>query len=120
MKSVNCVILSSVLWLGGCANLPDIGLGTDSTGESGAGAATAATTRPAQADDAAIITAVKTALQQDDMLGGTAIDVTANDGVVTLRGQVADAFAYNRAISVASRVQGVKRPVRAVELVYPQ
>lgn len=115
MKPSACVLLSSVLWLGGCAMVP--GTGTENTAS---GASAAAQTRPARADDAAIIAAVKAALQQDELLTNAAIDVTADNGTVTLRGQVRDAFAYNRAISVASRVQGVKRPVRAVELVYPQ
>ena len=71
------------------------------------------------AADAAIASAVETALRQDEMLADADVDVMANQGVITLSGNVPNALAYNRAISIAGRVRGVKRPVKAIDLSYP-
>ena len=69
--------------------------------------------------DAAIASAVETALRRDEMLADADVNVISNQGVVTLSGNVPNALAYNRAISIASRVRGVKRPVKAIDLSYP-
>jgi hyperosmotically inducible protein len=58
--------------------------------------------------DSQLVSAVETALQQDEKLSAAEIDVTVDQGVVTLSGSVPSAPAFNRAISVARRVTGVK------------
>ena len=51
---------------------------------------------------------VKRALEQDAKIQAAAIDVTANNGTVTLWGTAATAGERNRAASAASKVEGVK------------
>jgi osmotically-inducible protein OsmY len=58
--------------------------------------------------DSEVAAAVETALQEDKKLVSAQIDVTVDQGVVTLNGNVPSAPAFNRAISVARRVPGVK------------
>lgn len=58
--------------------------------------------------DSELASAVETALQQDEKLSAAEIGVTVDQGVVTLSGSVPNAPAFNRAISVARRVTGVK------------
>lgn len=67
--------------------------------------------------DNEVASAVETALQQDDMLASAEIDVTVDQGVVTLNGNVPSASAFNRAISITRRVPGV-RYVKAPSLLY--
>lgn len=71
-------------------------------------------------DDNSIETAVKNALQQDDLLAAADIQVNADQGVVTLSGTVPNATAYLRALRIARDVEGVRPPVKAIELTYPQ
>jgi hyperosmotically inducible protein len=73
--------------------------------------------RPA---DPAIESAVKTALQQDGLLASANIQVNADEGVVTLSGTVPNATAYLRALRIARDVDGVRPPVKAIDLTYPQ
>ena len=70
------------------------------------------------ASDSEITAAVKDALKQDEVLSSAAIEVSTDQGVVTLSGAVPNAMAYTRAISLARRVQGVKPPVQASNLTY--
>lgn len=70
------------------------------------------------ASDSEITAAVKDALKQDEVLSSAAIEVSTDQGVVTLSGAVPSAMAYTRAISLARRVPGVKPPVQASNLTY--
>jgi osmotically-inducible protein OsmY len=62
--------------------------------------------------DSEIVSAIKDAFKQDEQLASAGINVTANQGVVTLSGNVPSAQAYNRAISLARSVTG-RPPVAA-------
>lgn len=68
--------------------------------------------------DSEITAAVKDAFKQDEVLASTNIDVSTDQGVVTLSGAVPNAMAYTRAISLARRVPGVKPPVQVSSLTY--
>lgn len=59
--------------------------------------------------DTVITTKLKAALIADEMTKGTAINVTTTDGRVTLSGQVASGAEREKAISIASRTDGVKK-----------
>ena len=59
-------------------------------------------------DDASITVRVRTALLNDPVVHGSEIDVTAQNAVVFLRGQVHGQTEANAAIAVARRVEGVK------------
>ncbi len=56
--------------------------------------------------DSEIVSAINDAYKQDQQLAGAGINVTANQGTVTLSGNVPSAQVYNRAISVARSVTG--------------
>lgn len=58
-------------------------------------------------DDAAITGKVSTALRADPMLGAFEIAVAAEDGVVTLSGNLPDPAKQERAMAIARSVQGV-------------
>ncbi|MEJ5990795.1 BON domain-containing protein [Ramlibacter sp. PS3R-8] len=58
--------------------------------------------------DARIATEVKQALQRDAALSGMGIDVSSQDGLVTLHGRAADPAARDRADQVARGVKDVK------------
>jgi hyperosmotically inducible protein len=62
--------------------------------------------------DSEMVSAIKDAFKQDEQLANAGINVTANQGVVTLSGSVPSAQAYNRAISLARSVTG-RPPVAA-------
>lgn len=62
--------------------------------------------------DSEIVSTIKDAFKQDEQLANAGINVTANQGVVTLSGSVPNAQAYNRAISLARSVTG-RPPVAA-------
>jgi len=70
------------------------------------------------ASDSDITAAVRDAFKQDEVLSATTIEVSTDQGVVTLSGAVPNAMAYTRAISLARRVPGVKPPVQAANLTY--
>lgn len=70
-------------------------------------------------EDGALAAAVRTELQRDTQLTGADINVSANQGVITLSGRVPSSMAYLRAISVARQVPGVRPPVKAPDLTYP-
>jgi osmotically-inducible protein OsmY len=59
-------------------------------------------------DDASITVRVRTALLNDPVVHGSEIDVTAQNAVVFLRGQVHGQAEASAAIAVARRVEGVK------------
>ena len=58
--------------------------------------------------DARIATEVKQALQRDAALAGMSIDVSSQDGLVTLHGRAADAAARDRADQVTRGIKDVK------------
>lgn len=64
--------------------------------------------------DSDIVSAIQNAYKQDEQLASANINVTANQGVVTLSGSVPSAQAYNRAISLARSV--TSRPPVATNL----
>jgi osmotically-inducible protein OsmY len=68
----------------------------------------AAASAPAR-DDPTIATQVRARFYTDDTIRERRIDVTAKDGVVTLRGAVDNQAAKQRAIDVAQNVEGVVR-----------
>lgn len=92
---------------GGCA--------TQGGGTAGSGAAGSAGSTADAPSDASITSAVRTALQQDDLLSSAAIDVASNQGEVTLTGRVPNERAFLRAISEARRVPGVKRVIAQLQ-----
>jgi osmotically-inducible protein OsmY len=57
--------------------------------------------------DAQVSTAVQAKYYTDQAVRGSAIDVTANDGVVTLRGTVDDEADRERAVALARETEGV-------------
>jgi len=59
--------------------------------------------------DTVITTKLKAALIADETTKGTAINVTTNDGQVTLSGEVASGAEREKAISIATRTDGVKK-----------
>ncbi|MDP3844753.1 MAG: BON domain-containing protein [Oxalobacteraceae bacterium] len=75
----------------------------EDTGVSGAVGATSA-----YADDAMITTMVKTALIEDKQVKSLKISVTTEQGVVKMSGTVPNAEVGNRALQLATTVQGVK------------
>lgn len=58
-------------------------------------------------DDATITTRVKTALLNDDNVGGLSIDVDTFKGVVTLSGRVRTREEEARAVAIARKTSGV-------------
>jgi hyperosmotically inducible protein len=59
-------------------------------------------------DDETIAVRVRTALLNDPVVHASEIDVTAQTGVVVLRGQVHGQQEANAAIAVARRIEGVR------------
>lgn len=64
-----------------------------------------------RADDAAITAKVKTALMTDDQVKGLAIDVDTRDAEVTLNGSLETDEQINRAVEVATGIDGVRNVV---------
>jgi osmotically-inducible protein OsmY len=64
---------------------------------------------PSARDDSAIATNVRARFYTDDTIRGRRIDVTADDGVVTLKGTVDTESAKQQAVNLAQNVQGVVR-----------
>ncbi|MCC9002735.1 MAG: BON domain-containing protein, partial [Candidatus Competibacter sp.] len=62
---------------------------------------------------------IKSAFKQDPELAAANISISSDNGVVTLSGSVPSAQTYNRAISVARSVDGVRPPVKASNLTFP-
>jgi hyperosmotically inducible protein len=90
--------------MGGGSSSDDRVAGTASLSDSG---------RPGpKISDSEIVSMIKDAFRQDEQLANAGINVTANQGVVTLSGSVPSAQAYNRAISLARSVTG-RPPVAA-------
>lgn len=71
-------------------------------------ASQAASGTGARSDDAKITSQVQDAFKADKDLGGGGIDVTAREGVVTLKGTAPSAAAKARAAEIARNVKDVK------------
>lgn len=67
-------------------------------------------------DDTTITTRVKTAMLNDESVGGLRIDVDTFKGVVTLSGRVKSADERQRAITLARGVSGVTEVKDALQL----
>ena len=61
--------------------------------------------------DNEIIDQIRVKLTQDVDVNGGALDVTAKDGIVTLRGPVRSDKAKRKAEKIAGKVKGVKKVV---------
>jgi len=70
-------------------------------------------------DDATTTTRVKTALLNDQSVGGLRIDVDTFKGVVTLSGRVKSQAEKERAIDLAKRVSGVTEVKDALQIIPP-
>jgi hyperosmotically inducible periplasmic protein len=66
--------------------------------------------------DSAITTKIKAQLAADDILSGSDINVTTENGVVTLSGTVKDKSLRERAGRIASGTDGVKRVTNDIEV----
>jgi osmotically-inducible protein OsmY len=70
-------------------------------------------------DDTTTTTRVKTALLNDQSVGGLRIDVDTFKGVVTLSGRVKSQAEKERAIDLAKRVNGVTEVKDALQIIPP-
>ncbi len=113
------LIFVASLITAGCGSM---GLGSGSAdGDSGSSTSSFASSRGGpKVSDADITTAIKDAFKQDAELAAANLSVNADNGVVTLICNVPNAQSYNRAISLARNVNGVRPPVRASGLKFPQ
>lgn len=68
-------------------------------------------------DDATITTRVKTAMLNDESVGGLRIDVDTFKGVVTLSGRVKSADERQRAVAVARSISGVTEVKDALQVI---
>lgn len=111
MKVIICSLLLTTLCIvGACTNTgPQTGPGAGSFFSD-----------DERVDDSIIESAVQTALKQDTLLAAANIQVDSDQGVVTLSGTVPNATAYLRALRIARDTKGVRPPVKAIELKYPQ
>ena len=102
-SKIATALLASVLMAGvvGCADTSNR-RGLDSTG--------------AVASDSWITTKVKSDLAVEKDVSATRIHVKTVDGVVTLSGTAKDQAEADRAIAVASKIEGVKTVVNNMEV----
>lgn len=70
-------------------------------------------------DDATITTRVKTAMLNDQTVGGLGIDVDTFKGVVTLSGRVKSQTEKNQAVAIARRTNGVVEVKDALQIIPP-
>ncbi|MBD3233594.1 MAG: BON domain-containing protein [candidate division Zixibacteria bacterium] len=68
-------------------------------------------------DDTDISTAIKEALLFDHGVSGFKVDVTTNNGIVTLTGEVINILAKERAATIAETVKGVRSVINNIEVV---
>ncbi|MCP5420716.1 MAG: BON domain-containing protein [Gammaproteobacteria bacterium] len=108
MMKKGCYVLAMMVLLTGCSMLPGGDGGSSSTTSSST--ASGQGKRPAP-NDSEITSSVRAALKQDDLLAGNDVDVTSDEGVVTLSGRLPNARAANRAFSVARSTDGVRRVI---------
>jgi osmotically-inducible protein OsmY len=70
-------------------------------------------------DDATITTRVKTAMLNDQAVGGLRIDVDTFKGVVTLSGRVKNQAEKDQAVTIARRTSGVVEVKDALQILPP-
>jgi BON domain-containing protein len=106
-------IVCAVLLLGGCAlamlkGASNSGGGSASAGSSGSATRTPSRTAAQQSADDAISASVRSRFKANSALKPLNLIVDTHDGVVTLRGQVANVGQRNAAQAEARAVKGVK------------
>lgn len=106
--------LATVLTTAGCAGLG--GGSSDSEGITTTASLSDSGRGGPKVADSEIVSAIKAAFKEDSQLASANINVTVNNGVVTLSGSVPSPQAYNRAISLARGAPGVRPPVNAANL----
>ena len=110
------LVFLTALTTAGCS-----GLGGFNNKDSDTGAESSSSSRSGpKVSDSEITSSIKDAFKQDPELAAANISVNSENGVVTLSGNVPNAQTYNRAISLARNVSGVRPPVRASNLKFPQ
>ena len=105
-------VLSAALAVAGCVSL---GSGPNDS-DSDSGSSATRSSGGSRVSDSEITASIKEAFKQDPQLAAASISVNAENGVVTLSGNVPTALVYNRAISVARSAPGVRPPVNAANL----
>lgn len=70
-------------------------------------------------EDTWLTAKTKIALAADGRVKGTQVSVETNNGIVTLRGKVDSDEAFDAALSVASRIEGVKAVSNDLQIVAP-
>lgn len=99
----------AALTMSGCASM-----GSGSSEEGAANSLSDSGKNMPKMSDSEMVSAVREAFQKDPQL--SAINVTADQGTITLSGNAPSPQAYNRAISVARSVTG--RPPVATNLTF--
>lgn len=108
----------AVLTTAGCSGLGGFG---NKDSDTGADSSSSSNSRSGpKVSDSEITSSIKDAFKQDSELATANISVNSNNGVVSLSGNVPSAQSYNRAISLARSVDGVRPPVMASDLKFPQ
>ena len=110
-------VLLAALTAAGCAGL---GGGSDDSGTTSVASLREGGRGGPTVSDSEISSSIKDAFKQDPELAAANISVNSENGVVTLSGNVPNAQTYNRAISLARGMPGVRPPVRASNLKFPQ
>jgi hyperosmotically inducible protein len=115
---ITLIFVASLITVG-CGSL---GLGSgsgDRDGGSSANSLTGSRNGP-KVSDSDITAAIKEAFKEDTELAAANLSVNSDNGIVTLSGNVPNAQSYNRALSLARNTQGVRPPVKASGLKFPQ
>lgn len=72
-----------------------------------------------EVDDAMILTQVKSQLALEEDVDANAVNVTVNEGVVTLSGRVSSAAAEERALDIARNTEGAVKVVDKLKVSQP-
>jgi len=109
-KVLGGLVLATTLALGGCVVvISDEGISSDGQGlHWGAERADRA--------DAALAERVRSALFAEPLLKDAELTVSADDGTVTLKGEVVDLPAFDRALQVARATEGVEKVVSRIRV----
>jgi hyperosmotically inducible protein len=86
----------------------DVGKAREAGAEIGEKTAVAAERAKAALADGALTAKIKSKMALDDTLKARDINVTTNDGIVTLTGHVSSASEHERAVQLARETAGVK------------
>lgn len=109
-KTMGGMLLATSLALGGCVVvISDEGISSDGAGlHLGDDRASRA--------DAALAERVRSALFAEPLLKDSDVSVSAHDGEVTLKGEVVDLPAFERALQVARTTEGVDKVVSRIRV----